>query len=824
LSASAAASRLLAGYPAAGERFDELLASASGGPRAHMRALFELLASTPAQRIGERLESIERQIRDHGVTYNVYADPQGLDRPWELDALPQVIPADEWAALSAGIAQRAELLNRILADLYGPQLLLREGLIPPELVFGHGGFLRAAHGTRAPGGVFLHLYAADLARSPDGRWWVLADRTQAPSGAGYALENRLIVSRVFPELFRDLRVTRQAAFFAGLRDALASLAGRDDGPPLTVLLTPGPYNETYFEHALLARYLGFPLVEGADLTVREGKVWLKTLEGGRRVHAIVRRLDEDYCDPLELRADSALGVPGLLDCARRGSVVLANALGAGVLESGALLGFLPAIAERLLGEPLRMPSVATWWCGEPAALEDAFARMDSLVFKPATPDHPFEPVFGHDLDAAATARFREQVRRHPERYVAQELVEVSQAPVLERGQPARLGARALGLRVFAAAAGGGYTVMPGGLARVAGAPAARVVSMQRGGASKDTWVLSQGPVNASFTLLRATVGQADLVEAAAALPSRVAENLYWFGRYAERSEDVARLLRLGLNHLLDGGDEATTEAVATLALARRIGLIQTDEAPEDGWLLAAARADRIGGLAGNLRQLSRVAHGLRDRLSADNWRSLNRLIQDAEGQHQPSLLDALGWTDRAITGLVTLSGYALDGMTRDTGWRFLSIGRRIERLIFVCQALETAMREGRDAGLGWLLELADSSITYRTRYLGSPEWLPVLDLLIRDPGNPRSVAFLAGGALDFLTRLAARFGSCGDELLAPAFERLCAAAEPARLHPDDARLAQALADLRGAAWAVNDRLTERFFGHAAAMQRTPLAG
>ncbi len=824
MSASAADARLLAGYPPAGARFDELLASAAGGPRPHMRALFELLARTPAQRIGERLESIERQIRDHGVTYNVYADPQGLDRPWELDALPHVIAADEWAALSAGIAQRAELLNRILADLYGPQLLLREGLIPPELVFGHGGFLRAAHGTRAPGGVFLHLYAADLARSPDGRWWVLADRTQAPSGAGYALENRLIVSRVFPELFRDLRVTRQAAFFAGLRDALAGLASRDDGPPLTVLLTPGPYNETYFEHALLARYLGFPLVEGADLTVRQGKVWLKTLEGGRRVHAIVRRLDEDYCDPLELRADSALGVPGLLDCARRGSVVLANALGAGVLESGALLGFLPAIAERLLGEPLRVPSVATWWCGEPAALEDAFARMGSLVFKPATPDHPFEPVFGHDLDAAATARFREQVRRHPERYVAQELVQVSQAPVLERGQPTRLGARALGLRVFAAAAGGSYTVMPGGLARVAGAPAARVVSMQRGGASKDTWVLSQGPVNASFTLLRATVGPADLVEASAALPSRVAENLYWFGRYAERSEDVARLLRLGLNHLLDGGDEAAAEALATLALARRIGLIETDEAPEDGWLLAAARADRIGGLAGNLRQLSRVAHGLRDRLSADNWRSLNRLIQDAEGQHQPSLLDALGWADRAITGLVTLSGYALDGMTRDTGWRFLSIGRRVERLIFVCLALETAMREGRDAGLGWLLELADSSITYRTRYLGSPEWLPVLDLLIRDPGNPRSVAFLAGGVLDFLTRLAARFGSCGDELLAPALERLRAAAEPARLHPDDAPLAGALADLRGAACSVNDRLTERFFGHAAAMQRTPLAG
>ncbi len=814
---------LLADYPAARARFDELF-EAPGRPRAHVRALYDLLARTPARRIGERLESIERQIRDHGVTYNVYADPQGLDRPWELDALPQVIPAEEWSALQAGIAQRAVLLNRILADLYGPQTLLREGLIPSDLVHAHGGFLRAAHGTCAPGGVFLHLYAADLARSPDGGWWVLADRTQAPSGMGYALENRLIVSRVFPELFRDLRVQRQAGFFAGFRDALARLADREDGPPLTVLLTPGPFNETYFEHALLARYLGFPLVEGADLSVREGKVWLKTLEGGRRVHAIVRRLDEDYCDPLELRADSALGVPGLTDCARRGTVVLANALGAGVLESGALLGFLPAVAERLLGEPLKIPSVATWWCGETAAREDAFARLDSLVFKPATPDHPFEPVFGRDLSAREAAAFREQVRRHPGRYVAQELVEVSQAPVIEPGLPARLGARSLGLRVFAASAGDGYAVMPGGLARVAAASGVRVVSMQRGGASKDTWVLSAGPVNAAFSLLRSTVGPAELAQAAAALPSRQAENLYWFGRYAERSEDCARLLRLGLNHLLESGDDAAAEAAAAVALARRTGLLAGHESAEDGWLVAASNADRPAGLAGNLRQMARTAHSLRDRLSADNWRTLNRLIQDSEQQHESQLLEALAWVDRSITGLVTLSGYALDGMTRDTGWRFLSIGRRLERLVFMCQALDSALTEGRDAGLSWLLELADSSITYRTRYLGSPEWLPVLDLLIRDEGNPRSIRFLSLGVVDFLGRLRARFGPCGDELIAPALRALDRFQPPARLDPDDPALRAGLRGLAAAAFAVNDRLTERFFGHAAAMRQTLLSG
>ena len=488
---------LLDAYPGTKTRYDELF-EAPRSPRPHWARMFSLISSTSPQQIRERLAAVERQIREHGVTYNVYADPQGLDRPWEMDALPLILPDDEWRRIEAGIRQRASLLNLILRDLYGEQRLLREGRVPPSLVFGHGGFLRPAHGMRVPGDVHLHFYAADLARSPDGRWWVIADRTQAPSGAGYALENRLIASRVFPDLFRDLGVVHHASFFATLRESLSRLAPRDDGPPLTVLLTPGPYNETYFEHALLSRYLGFPLVEGGDLTVRDGKVWMKTLVGLERVHAILRRLDEDYCDPLELRSDSALGVPGLTDCMRRGTVLLANALGTGVLESGALLGFLPPLAEHLMGEPLAMPSVATWWCGERAALEDAFSRLDSVVFRAATPAHPFDPVFGQDLSRGEAAAFRRRVLAHPERFVAQELVRRSQAPVLDHAHGRQLAARAVGLRVFAVAtAGGGYTVLPGGLTRVAAGHDARIVSMQHGGAAKDTWVLSAGPVNTS---------------------------------------------------------------------------------------------------------------------------------------------------------------------------------------------------------------------------------------------------------------------------------------------------------------------------------------
>ena len=488
---------MLKTYPDSDGRFDELF-EAPSKPRAHWLRFFRALTATSAEEIRARLAGAERQIRDSGVTYNVYADPQGLDRPWDLDVLPLIISPDEWREIEAGIVQRAQLFDRILADLYGSQSLLREGLIPSPLIFGQSGFLRPAQGMNLPGGVHLHVYAADLARSPDGRWWVMADRTQAPSGAGYALENRLIVSRTFPALYRDIRVQHVAHFFATMRDSLMQFAPKGDGPTLTVLLTPGPYNETYFEHALLARYLGFPLVEGGDLTVKGGRVWLKTIGGLKRVHAILRRQDDTYCDPLELRSDSALGVAGLTDCARRGSVLIANALGSGIIESGALLGFLPRLCEHITGEALRLPSIATWWCGEPAALTDALDQAKHLVFKSADPAYKFTPVFGEDLDAAGLAALAEKLQQQPERYIAQEFVHVSQAPVLSRTQAYRIAARGVGLRVFAVRTPSGYVVMPGGLTRVASGADERVVSAQRGGGSKDTWVTSDGSVDASF--------------------------------------------------------------------------------------------------------------------------------------------------------------------------------------------------------------------------------------------------------------------------------------------------------------------------------------
>ncbi len=821
--------KLLSGYSALTGRYDELLA-APEQPRPHWDAFIRAMAQRNVPEIGDTLAMMEREIRDHGITYNVYADPKGSDRLWEVDPLPLLLAPSEWQAIEAGVAQRAELLNQVLADVYGKQELLRSGAVPPAVIFGHSGFLHAAQGIRPSGGVHLFHYAADLARAPDGSWWVVSDRTQAPSGAGYALENRLVVSRVFPQLFSELNVQHLAGFFAALRDSILRLAPRGDGAPLVVLLTPGPYNETYFEHTLLARYLGFTLVEGHDLTVRDGRVWMKTVDGLKRVHAILRRQDDDYCDPLELRSDSALGIPGLTDCARRGTVFLANALGAGVLESGALLGYLPALSQRMLGQDLLLPSVATWWLGEAAALEDAWEQIDHVLIKPLERS-PQEPaVFGHMLDAQQKEALRERVAKRPQRYVAQEAVHVSQAPVLEREAQPRLAARTVGLRVFAVATARGYQVMPGGLTRVAAEGNSYSITMQRGGRSKDTWVLSDAPVNDSLTLLGRTITPDDLRKAHANLPSRTAENLFWFGRYGERVDASARLLRVAISRSLGrddapGGFEAGA-ALPVLELAGLQGLLSDPDAPSPGAppplfppplaALLLYTTHPAGVLAVQVQQLARIAFALRDRLSLDHWRTLNRLQADAlfarEGAAAQQPGAVLAGLDRIVIATTTLSGFVLDGMTRGVGWRFLSLGRRIERLSHLCSALLVAIDAGRTHGLDWLLELADSTLTYRSRYVAAPEWLAVLDLLLRDATNPRSVAFQVKGLCEFVAKLEASNGRFASDILAPVQAGLDTLG-PADLNPDSAALGRLLELARSSARLVSDELAQHFFSH-----------
>ena len=843
---------LLANYPAASGNYDEML-DASGQPRSHWRTVLEHLAAESPELMRQRVESVQRQIRENGVTYNVYDDSKGTQRPWDLNVLPIVLPQDEWAGIEAAVVQRATLLNRILCDVYGQQTLLTDGSLPAALIYGHAGFLLPCCNIKLPGDIALHFYAVDLARAPDGKWWVVSDRLQAPSGAGYALENRLAVSRVFPDLFRDMKIQRLAGFFSTMRDSLAhwgrqcaanntGAAGgpplRDNEQPLMVLLTPGPYNETYHEQAFLARYLGFPLVEGSDLTVRDGIVWLKTLSGLQRVHVIVRRVDDDYCDPLELRADSALGVPGLVEAVRRGNVLVTNSLGSNLFESGALLGFLPSICEHLLGEPLKMPSVGTWWCGEPAALEEVIERLDELVIKPTFPQSRQYPVFGKDLQGAERDALISRMNSHPQQYVAQELVRLSQAPVW-RSEPPGLGASAVGLRVFACATPDGYVVMPGGLTRVATGRDARVITMQRGGSSKDTWVQTAGKVD-TLSLLHRPTANSGLTREDTHLSSRVAENLYWFGRHIERCNNVCRLTRASFDYMFANSLEYRgSEWSAIQWLCARFELlpselavqIQTqyqeqgqlpglehsdivaDEAFEAALLKAIVSLD-MPGLAGQQQQLFLIASHLRERLSLDNWRTLNQMAQQLELEKEtPSPADAIAILDDATTALMGMAGFAMDGMTRDKGWRFFTGGRHIERLQFLCTVLERALRMEPGSNLDWLLELSDSIVTYRSRYMSQPEWLRVLDLLVLDDSNPRSIVFQLKGLTNHLNRLVTSYGSFGEDILVPLLEELQSLSPATDLYCGNQRLIDLINRINQTSFTMSEHIGVRFFSY-----------
>jgi len=832
---------LLAHYLPAPGSFDEML-DAAGMPRAHWRALLSSLEQETPGLMRQRREMVEHQVRENGVTYNVLAEAEGRQRAWALNVLPLILPHEEWRGIEAAVIQRATLLNKVLADIYGAQDLLREGLLPPALIHGNAGFLRPCHGMPHVDGVALHFYAVDLARAPDGRWWVVADRTQGPSGAGYALENRAILTPIFPDLMRELKVQSPAGFFRAVHASLVHwarlCAAGGDAPaplregemPLIVLLSPGPSAETYHEQAYLARHLGLTLVQGDDLTVRSGVVYLKTLDGLQRVHVVVRQVDDCACDPLELQnplQGALLGVAGLTHAAMRGNVVVANSLGSSIIESDALLGFLPAISERLLGEPLKMPSVATWWCGEPPALETVIDRLDQLVIKPSFSQLPTFSVFGQDLAGDARMAFIADLRARPNDYIAQEVVRLSQAPVWTEGAGAEaepgLLPRAVGLRVFACATPDGYVVMPGGLTRVGIGRDARVLTIQKGGASKDTWVQGRAGM-ALQRLQKPGIRGQDLVREDTSLPSRVAEDLLWFGRHTERCDNICRLLRVALNILFNvrfqqrGTEWPTVEALC-------VWFLLLDEPPSapaaastdaeiESALLRAVVSPAVPGLARQQERLHQVASRLHERFSLDNWRALNRIAQPAANPATlPSQSEVMTILDDTTAALMTLAGFALDGMTRDLGWRFMSIGRHLERLQFQCVVLQRALAMDGDGSLDWLLELSDSIITYRVRYRTQPEWLPVLDLLLCDETNPRSILFQVHGIQRNLHKIAQTHGPCGEHLLAPLNEALRALRPDVDLNHGNAGLSDLLERIQQASAALYDQLSVQFFSY-----------
>ncbi|QCW52152.1 hypothetical protein FE634_20115 [Nocardioides dongxiaopingii] len=752
----------LDGGGGASGRYDEVVGP-DGALRPSWKGLAEVAVGLRPEDLRRLDDDIRRALSDDGVTYARAgrAGERGA-RPaeWRLDPMPLILDAAQWTRLEVGLAQRAELLNAVLADLYGEQRLLAEGVLPPAVVLGHPGFVRPVARASARDPRPLVLAATDLGRDHRGEWRVLGDRAQAPSGLGYAMENRRVLSRVLPELYREAGLHRMEPFFSALRSALLQSAQGELPDPRVVVLTPGSRSETAYDQAFIASALGFPLVQGSDLVVRDGWVQMRVFGRLERVDVILRRVDAGWSDPLELRGDSQLGVAGLAEAVRRGRVRVVNGLGAGVLENPGLLPYMPAMCEALLGEPLRLEAVPTWWCGDPDGLGHVLDHLDDLTVLAL--DAPASRP--SDLPRGALV---EQLVAAPHRFVGQERLALSQAPTWVA--PGRVAARPLTLRTFTLRYGSAYRPLVGGLVTVvepSGDDGGRSVS------SKDLWVLKsepgapdQGLVDVlPMTHNRASTGTVP----------RILADMFWFGRYAERAEDLLRLVLAAHSLAEDFRDRPRSTGAAGLevmmgAVTRLAGPGLDDlDAEFRSVLLDGARA---GSVAHALEGLRRAGSGVRDQLSLDVWRALGTIDRAAEvlqrSTHSHQVAESAG---RMLTGILALQGITAS-MIRDPGWHMLGAGRSVERALQVVHLLTptTTRRRGMDVDrevLNAVLLTAESSVTHRRRYRGSVRPGGVLELLLTDPDNPRSLAFALDRTLEHLARLPASTGSSRPERLA----------------------------------------------------------
>jgi uncharacterized circularly permuted ATP-grasp superfamily protein/uncharacterized alpha-E superfamily protein len=749
---------LIAQYRPYSAGFDEMVAP-TGEVRSHWQYLAGALSGLNSGELNLRSAESIRLLRENGVTYRVYGDPGGGERPWPLDLIPLLIPSEEWRRIESGLTQRAEVLNLLLRDIYGPRDLIRRGLLPPELVYGHAGFLRPCHPIRSPKPHSLILYAADLARGPDGRMSVLSDRTQAPSGTGYALENRTVLSQVFPSVYRDSHVHRLAVFFQDLRASLTGYAPNGSDDPRVVILTPGPLNETYFEHAFLANYLGYTLVRGDELTVRDGRVWLRSLKGLEPVDVILRRVDDHYCDPLELYPDSDLGIPGLVEVVREGNVVVANPLGASVLENPALHAFLPGIAEHFLGRPLAFPTVETRWCGRTPERRYVLEHLDRMVIRTVHRLPGAGPIYGSLLSGEQRAELALRIEAQPNLYVGQEQVVFSCTPTLING---RLAAHHAVVRAFLVARDDGYVVMPGGLTRVAPSEDNLIVSNQAGGIAKDTWIIASEPERQASLLPGAGVITTVSMRPPS-LPPREADNLFWFARYAERSEQSLRLMRTVLTAFqsvtqFDEPHQPETLQALRQALSHATGIPlglagtetpagETGPPPEFAPLFSDP--ELRGGIVFNLRSMLWAAHGVRDPLSSDTHHLINHIqerlliLRSLSHEH---LLEILEEINQLITSLAGLAGLVTEGMLRGEAWLFWEIGRRLERGLLLLSLLRGTLvpvrpRPVEATLLETVLRTCDSLTAYRRLHNVPPETAATLELLLSDESSPRALPY-----------------------------------------------------------------------------------
>lgn len=720
--------------------YDEM-ATAKGMERETWDALRETLNSLKPDEFQHRWDLARRLLRENGVTFNVYGGDEWDQRQWALDPFPLLICASQWSKVERGLEQRTRLLSRLIEDVYGAQRCLKESWLPVDLVYGHPGFQRPCHGLSVPTECRLLLHSVDLVRNPDGNFMVLRDRAETPGGAGYALENRLALRRVMPEFFEGRGVREFSSFFSQLRNTLIELGQRRSAQPSVVFLTPGILSQTYFEQAYLAQYLGFPLVQGDDLTVRNNRVYRKLLGGLEPVDVIIKRLRDGYCDPLELRSDSVLGIPGLVQAVRAGNVVVTNSIGSGWVDTPALQVYLPDLCRKLLDEELILPGVPTWWCGEPKSLEFVLDNLSTLVVKPVFGTTFGEAVFMPTASAEERKSAIEKLKNNPAGFVAQEQLRASTTPCISRDG---LEPRATLLRSFVALTGEGYRVMPGALTLASAQTGSIVASLETGAFSKDTWILDDS-LSLSDVQTATARQSAKLSRGGVDIASRVADNLFWLGRYLERGEGLCRLLRC-----IAGNLDFRTKSSPQLGYLHHLvnprwrPAQDESEAVKRRVLNLLKKPSQADGLSPCLDSIRRLTGVVRDRLTNDSWRLSNRLLELAS-EKPDALPDVQLHLDDLLMTFSAFSGLLAENTSRTFGWRFLEMGRRLERAIamvgFLRRAFSCKLELPQEQILEVLLEVADAGRTYRRRYPHGLQVAPVIDLLLADDSNPRSVLY-----------------------------------------------------------------------------------
>ncbi|MFI8380197.1 circularly permuted type 2 ATP-grasp protein [Leeuwenhoekiella sp. NPDC079379] len=726
--------------------------------------LLENFKQIGVEGLTQRQNDINWLLEENGVTYNVYNDPNGLNRPWNLNVVPFLLDIKEWQQIEKGLKQRADLLDKVLKDVYGERKLIKEGIVPHEVIYGHRGFLRQCDKINYKIDRHLLLYAADLARGSDGRMWVVNDRSQAPSGMGYALENRSTANRVFADVFADMNIKRLSEFFKEFNELLVEASPEKIENPNIVILTPGSHNETYFEHAYLASFLGYPLVQGNDLVVRDGHLYMKSLKGLKRVHVVLRRVDDVFTDPLELREDSHLGVAGLLDVVRRQNVAIVNPIGSGILENPGLIPFMPAICRFFLKEELHLPQIASWWCGQEKERKYVLENLSKLVIKPIDRTNREHIHFGELLSEKELEALRKEIEKKPYHFVAQEHISFSTTPNFSKGS---FEPRNMVARTFTMAGKNGYNVMPGGLVRVASERDNLRVSNQRGGTSKDFWIIGnhKNEEQPSFNWNRKS---AVSVSGLDDLPSLTAENLYWAGRYVGRTLVNARFLRMVLKQM--NSTEASPQQAGAVKLDTLYKAVTQMSGTFPGFMEDSAKGksalenpleeilsvvldrNRVGSLANTMSMFSNSYYSIRNLWSSDMWRvfeNIQKIWRNLENEKDITITKLIRALNQLITRLIAFMGLIEESIMVDQGLLLYFIGLQLEQSMLTitkCRALLVIKQPGQTEYevLESLLSSHESLNIYRYSYRSYIRIEPVISLLLMDLHYPRSLAFQLG--------------------------------------------------------------------------------